>query len=283
MPSNPQLDAPQTLVGLFPPDSDDDDDQQVDEIQNEHSLCFEVQQIILAGETLQIRQYDFHSHNANRVWPGTFNLAEYLLAKDEHDDTFLHQRGKILELGTATGLLAIRLALSSVNHNPYNNRTGEDTLQSCCCSTIVTSDVDDEYGDVETNLQFNYELNGISRPPIHIPHTWGTGWQASVEKFLSKKHNTQENVPSLVQFDTIVASDILLYVSAYSSLVQTLSEIMKINQHSKLILSWNRRMKESSEFFERMKDAGFSFRHEGKCIFVFELSEKGASAVSSKD
>jgi hypothetical protein len=289
MPSNPQLDAPQTLVGLFPPDSDDETDDQENRMHHNdgHSLCYEVQRISLAGEILQIRQYDFHSHNANRVWPGTFNLAEYLLAEkdNESNDSFVQQWGRILELGTATGLLAIRLALSSVDHDPRNNRTGEDAMPRCC-TTIVTSDVDDEYGDVETNLQVNYELNGISRPPIHIPHTWGTGWKPSVEKLLLKTNNNEhireESVSSLMQFDTIVASDILLYVSAYPALVQTLLEIMKLNPNSKLVLSWNRRMKESAEFFERMTNAGFSFSHEGKCIYVFELS-KEASVVSSQD
>ena len=35
------------------------------------------------------------------------------------------------------------------------------------------SDIDDG-GEVQDNIQHNFELNGLP-PPLHIPHTWGTG------------------------------------------------------------------------------------------------------------
>jgi len=255
MPTNPQIDAPQTLTGLFPDSSDDE--QEKGEDCNNPAPCYEEQSVILVGQTLRIRQYDFHSHNANRVWPGTFNLAEYLLAKNK-DGSFNHQWGSVLELGTATGLLAIRLALASTYHGMNVETT--DSPQPCCCTSIVTTDVQDEYGEVESNLMHNYELNGILKPPPHVPHTWGTGWNTSVAAAgLPEKH-----------FDTIVASDILLYVSAYGALVETLQELMPEDSSSiKFVMSWNRRMKESAEFFERAKAAGFLCTHEGKCIYTF--------------
>ena len=79
-----QIDDPQTLSGLFPPDSDDEegDNDAIDCDANHHvnSNCYyEIQSVQLVGATIQIRQYDYHSHNANRIWPGVFPLAEYLL------------------------------------------------------------------------------------------------------------------------------------------------------------------------------------------------------------
>ena len=34
-------------------------------------------------------------------------------------------------------------------------------------------------------------------------------------------------------------------------------------------MSWNRRLKESQEFFVRMTDAGFIYEHHGKGIYTF--------------
>jgi hypothetical protein len=274
MPTAPQIDAPLSLGGLFPDDSSDDEkelgckENAIADFDN----CFEVQEVDLVGQKLKVRQYAFHSHNANRVWPGTFNLAEYLLERDPETGHYLRQWGSILELGTATGLLAIRLAMaSSVHHPPKLECSGEKEEEKLpseseelhyCCSTIVTSDVDDEQGDVEHNVLFNYELNGIvgENRPIHVPHTWGTGWKQSA---------TTRGLPEDQCFETIVASDILLYVSAYGALVMTLQEIMSLSSTTKFVMSWNRRMKESSEFFDRMKVAGFHVEHEGKCVYVF--------------
>ncbi len=108
MPSSHQIDVPISLISFFPSnDSDHSDDDDVHE--SSRSVCLETQTIKICGQELLIRQYSFHSHNANQVWPGIFNLAEYLLLK-EPDGTFTHNWGNILELGTATGLLPKRLA-----------------------------------------------------------------------------------------------------------------------------------------------------------------------------
>jgi predicted nicotinamide N-methyase len=250
MPTAPQIDAPQTLTGLFPDDSDESDDAA------STSCCYEIQSVELAGCQLKIRQFDYHSHNANRVWPGTFVLADYLLSSSGSG------WGRVLELGTATGLLAIRLT-----------RADES-----CCTFIATSDVQDEDDQVAANVRFNYQLNGIDdeSAPLHIPHTWGTGWKQSVERQIeriqsdgSESTKNEDLVSSLLSFDTIVASDILLYVSAYPALVQTLQEVMPSDQQ-KFVMSWNRRMKESAEFFQLMTQAGFHSEHQGKCVYIFQ-------------
>jgi len=290
MPTAPQIDAPQTLTGLFPDSSDDEDEAGSDDL----GPCYENQSVILSGETLMIRQFDFHSHNANRVWPGTFNLSDYLLARtsnnnNSHDEKnvekFVHQWGSVLELGTATGLLAIRLTMACTQQQSMVNvdvdvddndtptsiprmdaiegqKNDDAAGHNCCCTSVVTSDVQDERGEVQSNLEYNYELNHILDPPLHVPHTWGSGWNTSMAAAAGVEQAPQE-------FDTIVASDILLYVSAYGALIETLEELMPPGSHTKFVMSWNRRMKESAEFFDRAKQAGFSCTHEGKCIYTF--------------
>jgi Lysine methyltransferase len=300
MPKNAEIDAPQTLTGLFPPDSDDELDENNEVDTTETLCCYEIQSVTLAGEILQVRQYDYHSHNANRVWPGTFNLADYLLSPQvEEGNTgnltntrcYKYQWGNILELGTATGLLAIRLCSVSRIHNNFDSVTTIDSVDPTsstneyCCDQIVTSDVQDELDDVKINLQYNYELNNVRNPPLHVPHTWGTGWKSSVDTATtsistSAISNSDMNgeISSIIcqiptRFNTIIASDILLYVSAYGALVETLQELFVLNPKTKFVMSWNRRMKESSEFFDRMTEAGFDWKHEGKCIFTFVLKE----------
>lgn len=274
MPDHPQIDAPVTLTGLFPLDSDDEDNTEEGANDQHNEATYEIQPVDLVDTTILIRQFDFHSHNANRIWPGTFNLAEFLLAKGENG-TFSHQWGDVLELGTATGLLAIRLAMVST---VYSKR---GTDNQCCCSTLVTSDVDDERNEVAENLIYNFSLNGYSLdkqtpPPPHVPHTWGTGWEKSVAA-VAGNGNFKARIPR--RFDTIVASDILLYVSAYPSLVKTLSELMPpLHQTGseapqQFIMSWNRRMKESASFFSLMEEGGFTWKHEGRCIYTFSRDQ----------
>ena len=254
-PSHNVIDAPLSLGNFFPADSDDDNNEDNGNELVELDNCYEVQRLEIAGSTLQIRQYAYHSHNANRVWPGTFNLADFLLEKD-HEGRFLHHWGSVLELGTATGVLAILLVLKNTDASTEEN-------QRLLLTSIVTSDVEDEHGDVQDNVKHNFDLNGLEQPP-HVPHTWGTGWKDAVVK---------HGVPQ-ISFDTIVASDILLYVSAYPALVLTLEELMPVDTATRFVMSWNRRMKESVEFFDRMKDAGFHCVHLGKCIYSFTRKDK---------
>jgi predicted nicotinamide N-methyase len=184
----------------------------------------DIQRLDIAGITLDVRLLAYHSHNANIVWPGTFALAEYLAARK---DALVE--GRVLELGSATGALALALTRMGLN--------------------ITASDLDELEHEIEQNIRYNFELNHTPMA-AYIPHTWGSGWDESRA------------------FDYVVASDILLYVSAYPALVQTLVEIFSTGCRE-FIMAWNRRMKGSEEFFLRMEAQGFEYTHEGKGVYSF--------------
>ena len=135
------------------------------------------QTVQLCDESLVIRQYCWHMANANKVWPGTFTLAEFLTSHRER-----YAAGDMLELGSATGALSIYIRKLFVD------------IRLC------TSDIDDG-GEVEANIQFNFERNGLARIP-HVAHTWGETWAQDSQHLLQQQY----------RFKYIVASDILLYV-----------------------------------------------------------------------
>jgi predicted nicotinamide N-methyase len=84
---------------------------------------------------------------------------------------------KILELGAATGALAVYLTLKGFE--------------------VITSDIDDG-GEVEDNIKFNFRRNGVLKDIVHVPFTWGNEWPEGTVRSSS--------------IQTIIASDILLYV-----------------------------------------------------------------------
>eukprot|EP00596_Hydrurales_sp_CCMP1899_P004118 CAMPEP_0119033710 /NCGR_PEP_ID=MMETSP1177-20130426/761_1 /TAXON_ID=2985 /ORGANISM="Ochromonas sp, Strain CCMP1899" /LENGTH=461 /DNA_ID=CAMNT_0006990655 /DNA_START=103 /DNA_END=1489 /DNA_ORIENTATION=+ len=205
-----EIEAPVCLGDLFAESDDEADDQTF-------SQLYEVQDLDIGGKKFKIRQFAWHGANANKVWPGTFNLAEYICL---NKDTYI--RWPILELGAATGALSIYLSSEPFKFN------------------IFTSDIDDG-GEVEENISHNFKLNSVSST-LHIPHTWGTGWHDSLSRAHEGGHtfnneggtgghecSTSSGSPSRPPiFKYIFASDILLYVSAYPALVQTLCEIFNL-------------------------------------------------------
>jgi hypothetical protein len=78
------VDAPVSLVGLFKDDDDDDDDVNSSS-GRQFEQVYEEQSLTIADTTLIIRQYCWHAANANKVWPGTFVLAEFI---NEHIDMY---------------------------------------------------------------------------------------------------------------------------------------------------------------------------------------------------
>jgi len=205
---------------------------------------FEEQELVIGESTLRIRQYAWHMANGNKVWPGTFSLAEYL---DLHRDVY--SKGRILELGAATGALCIYLRLAPRRFD------------------VWTSDIDDG-GDVQANIAYNVVLNGLgsnddssSNNGTHLAHTWGDPWP-------------KEGPFAASRFDYIIASDILLYVSAYPALVDTLCALFEGGSAKEFVMAWNRRIAESSIFFDLMKTKGFECVHLGACVYSFTLSQQ---------
>ena len=244
MPDDREIEAPISLLGLFP-DSDDEEAaggspspsaRKSARFTNDSAE----QTVNVASLDLRVRQFCFHSHNANRVWPGTFNLAEYYLDDGLPGDLGDLKGKRVLELGSATGLLAIRFAAAGVT----------DIVTSDVSETKAAEEDGGEDDTIETNIRHNFLLNGVS-PVRHIQHTWGTGWDDDSE------------------FDIVIASDILLYVAAYSALVKTLEELIGEGKGRTFIMSWNRRMDESKQFFEMMEAKGFHCLREPKCVFLF--------------
>ena len=89
-----------SLNGLFGNTSDSDNDEETSGFQQVYSIDI-IQFSSL--KSLKIRQFSWHSQNANQVWPGALKLASFI------DENRVYSDGKILELGAATGALAIYL------------------------------------------------------------------------------------------------------------------------------------------------------------------------------
>ena len=90
------VEAPITLGGLFP-DSDEEDSS----TQSVFEQVSEVQSLTIAGLTFEVEQLAYHSHNANKVWPGTFALTEYI---KQNSSRYPSETSRLLEIGSATGV-----------------------------------------------------------------------------------------------------------------------------------------------------------------------------------
>ena len=77
----------------------------------------------------------------------------------------------------------------------------------------------------------------------------------------------------------VVASDILLYVKAYPALVASLQALCA--DGAPFFMSWQRRLKESSQFFELLEAAGFSSTHLGRLIYDIRLVRPAAAAPAA--
>ena len=123
--------APITLAGFFNDDSSDDENETKEFVQ-----IYEEQKLCIGSMNLKIQQMAWHMANANIVWPGTFTLADFIV---DHLDYY--SSGKIIELGSATGALAVFLCSPPRNFD------------------VITSDIDDG-GIVAENIRHNFILNG---------------------------------------------------------------------------------------------------------------------------
>lgn len=92
------------LGGLFGADSD----EEVEEGDFENTE--ELQNLSIGELTIKVRQFAWHQANANQVWPGTFVLADFIEKAGDR-----YKVANCLELGSATGALAIYLRMRGFN------------------------------------------------------------------------------------------------------------------------------------------------------------------------
>ncbi|KAN0026825.1 hypothetical protein ACTFIV_007816 [Dictyostelium citrinum] len=115
---------------------------------------FEEKLIEVHEESIKIREFAYSNTNAGVIWPSTYTLIDYLLA---HQELFKNKR--IIELGSATGVLSIFL-----NKKGYN---------------VTSSDYNAD--EITENINFNKSLNNIEFK--HIPHTWGDTFKEEDKDF----------------------------------------------------------------------------------------------------
>lgn len=191
------------------------------------------------GKEFIIREYSYSVVNANRVWPGTQLLAQYI---SDNGESILRDNASWLELGAATGALALWIS--------YWNTKGEGFHGT-------TTDFDDgETNEIGSSIADNFRRNDQAVIP-HIRHSWGTPIGDKVGELGSGSH------------DIIFASDILIYESQYSLLVETLLALFRKGSKS-FVMCWNRpKVKGCSKFFDRMNEAGFITTQPSKYIWIF--------------
>eukprot|EP00668_Euglena_longa_P029460 GGOE01036808.1.p1 GENE.GGOE01036808.1~~GGOE01036808.1.p1 ORF type:complete len:259 (-),score=65.66 GGOE01036808.1:71-847(-) len=219
------VDAPISLAGLFGAEADDASEADA----NHFDQLYEVQTLNVAGVPLRLRQFTFHSKNANKVWPGTFGLADFLLREEPR----FSSAESWLELGAATGALAAWIVARGWLGKGH------------------TSDFDDG-GEIADNIAVNFGLNGL-RPLAHIPYCWGDDFPGALNQ----------------QFDLILASDILLYVQSYPALVDTLSRLFDRGASRFLMFWGRRRVVDASSFLDLMRRAGFALDQPDRFVYLY--------------
>ncbi|KAM9997060.1 hypothetical protein ACTFIZ_002019 [Dictyostelium cf. discoideum] len=133
-------------------DSEDEDNKKENILTVEQ--VFEEKLIEVHGEKIKIREFAYSNTNAGVIWPSTYTLIDYLLSNQER-----FKNKKIIELGSATGVLSIFL-----NKKGYN---------------VTSSDYNAD--EITENINFNKSLNNIEFK--HIPHTWGDTFKEEDKDF----------------------------------------------------------------------------------------------------
>eukprot|EP01027_Heterolobosea_sp_BB2_P008920 GEZU01013212.1.p1 GENE.GEZU01013212.1~~GEZU01013212.1.p1 ORF type:complete len:191 (+),score=46.46 GEZU01013212.1:108-680(+) len=152
---------PPIFIGssMFGGDSSDEEDSTAENQLEADATRYEIKTHNYAGETIRIREFDFHQTNANFVWPASKTLAEFMVAPENLP---LFQNKTIIELGCGTGILSVFLKKKGLN--------------------VCTSDYADP--QITENVSFNFKLNGIEDDQVvHFPYTWGNELPEEMKKF----------------------------------------------------------------------------------------------------
>ena len=228
-------DVPLSLNSLFYRSDDSD----CDSIDKNFNNLYSSRSITLGDKDFIVREYSWDENNANRIWPCTYLLADYI-KKNE----ILYQNRSWIEFGSGTGVLA--LFISSLNWSISGN----------------TTDFDDGIDDnIAKNIKHNFDTNNISSI-CHLRHSWGNEFIPTMMNVLNMNSNNQ--------IEIIFASDILIYAKQYQNLVQSLSHLFDKYGTKTFLMAWNRpKFTNVEDFFTLMKDASFIVNKPSKNIYSF--------------
>ena len=224
------------------------------------ALFYETIQYQFLDTSLVIRQFDDHPTNANALWPEATFLAEFLTATNTFAPadnptaapslatlhSLLPPTARIVELGSATGALAIYLRLHGLHH-------------------VTTSDLPDPL--VTSNIAHNCQLNHA--PHHHFEHRWGdvAGLRAEVERRGGGG------------WDVVLGSDLLAYESSYEGLSETVGVLLPEGEAGAgrvMWMCWKRREQKSkgkdreNGWFGIMRRKGFECAQMGKGIWKIQ-------------
>lgn len=228
------------------------------------TLYYETIEYQFLDSPLLIRQFDDHPTNANALWPEATFLAEFLTATHSfappsnpsappslsHLHSLLPPSTRILELGSATGALAIYLRLHGL-------------------SEVTTSDVPDAL--VSGNIAHNCQLNDVASD--HVEHRWGD--LPGLRTELARRGGQG--------WDVVLGSDLLAYESSYEGLSETMSVLLPEGEEGagKLMwMCWKRREQKGKDrengWFHIMRRKGFDCTQMGKGIWRIQRQQQQA-------
>jgi predicted nicotinamide N-methyase len=194
--------------------------------------------------TIKIREFAFHSHNANFVWKGNEEFASWMLSKSETLKT-----KRILELACGTGILSI-----------FMKKQGWE---------VTSSDYND--GVIDRNMTFNVTLNGLAPDSIpHLPYSWGEPFPDSAGSF-----------DVVIANDILIYES--TYSLLADSIKQILSRhkfaaLAPEDPHApRFILGHKRRVKANPSFFDIVVTSGMYWRKIANYIYEITLIKAAES------
>lgn len=220
---------------LFNDDSDlnSSEDEDYEILENEGSISdFE---IIPNKKIIKIREFTFHTHNANFVWKGNQEFAQWIL-----DNKSLLENKKIIEFASATGILSIFLKQEGLN--------------------ITSSDYNDPL--IVENIRYNASLNGLNPDDIpHIPYNWGDPISDDFPIF------------DIVIANDILVYQSAYQKLAQSLRDICLRHPQRGFNGVHFYLGHKRRLKANPTFFQVMESYNFTYKRVASYIYDFYLNE----------
>lgn len=191
---------------------------------------------LLPGRIVRIREFTFHTHNANFIWKGNELFAQWVI---DNKNKLVDKR--ILELASATGILSI-----------FMKQEGLD---------ITSSDYDDPI--IQENIEFNMELNQIEKGSVqYIPYNWGSQFDESYGAF-----------DVVIANDIIIYE--ASYPLLASSIVMLSNLLMKTKGTIlHFYLGNTRRVKTNLSLFDIMKQHNFECEKVGSSIYDFYMKSE---------